>query len=302
LPNVRVGWCKIQTLYTSISPGTERLVYLGQVPEALYGEMKCLYMGGNFPYPVKYGYSLVGRITDGPEESMGKLVHVMHPHQDHCTVNFKDTYPVPQGIPPQRASLASNLETAVNAIWDSQVHIGDSVLVVGFGIVGSLVARLLSAIPGTRVEVADTHHAKVDLARKMGFTAFDPHDVSNGFDCAFHASGTPEGLQTAIDKVGFEGKIVELSWYGTRTVPIQLGGSFHSQRKIIISSQVSHLSGHQRVRWDHRRRKHLVFSLLQNPEFDEHITHSVPFTQLPATFSTLAHTPTEGLAYLVEYV
>jgi 2-desacetyl-2-hydroxyethyl bacteriochlorophyllide A dehydrogenase len=301
LPGLKPGWCKLKSLFSGISPGTESLILSGQVPDRVYHEMKCPYMGGQFPFPVKYGYSLVGKITDGPKALLGKIAHLLHPHQDKCMVRIDDIFLVPPDVPPQRATLASNLETAVNAIWDSQFSLGDHALVVGFGAIGSLVARLLSFFPGSRVKVMDTNPDKRRTAEKMGFSVLYPEEASEKFDLAFHASGNPSGLQSAVDMVGFEGKVVEMSWYGKHQVSLSLGGNFHSQRKAIISSQVSHLSPGQRSRWDHKRRKSLVFDLLQRIEFDEHLTYSVSFSELPRTYSKLKIFRRENLGYLVTY-
>lgn len=301
LPRLRPGWCRLHTLFSAISPGTERLVYSGEVPEDLHREMRCPYMGGKFPFPVKYGYSLVGKITEGPEDSIGSVVHVLHPHQDQCIVRTEHTFPIPPQVPPSRATLASNLETAVNAIWDSEVTIGEHALIIGFGAVGSLVARLLSFMSGIKLEIVDANPSKIALAEKMGFKACDPGSVSGNFDLAFHASRSSDGLQLAVDRVGFEGRIIELSWYGTNKISLSLGGTFHSQRKAILSSQVATPSRRQRSRWDHARRRSLVFELLERSEFDSHITHSVPFGGLPDIYNKLKAHPTEGLSYLVKY-
>ncbi|ETX06113.1 zinc-dependent alcohol dehydrogenase [Candidatus Entotheonella palauensis] len=301
LPVVTDGWCEIRTQFSALSPGTERLVYTARVPPELAGHMRCPYMGGAFTFPVKYGYSLVGTVSAGPADWLGRTVHVLHPHQDQCVVRCEDAYAFPPDVPPGRATLASNLETAVNVLWDAQVALGERVLVVGFGIVGSLVARLLSLIPGVQLEVVDAAPAKQRLAEDMGFCSPRAEDLEPSFDLAIHASASSEGLQVALDHVGFEGRVVELSWYGTRPVTVQLGGTFHNQRKRIISSQVSTIAPAQRPRWDNQRRKALVFDLLRRPEFDAHITHTVAFEDLPQVFQRLAHPPTEGLAYLVDY-
>jgi threonine dehydrogenase-like Zn-dependent dehydrogenase len=301
LPEAVDGWCEIRTHFSAVSPGTERLVYQAQVPPELAEAMRCPYMGGSFPFPVKYGYSLVGVVSAGPAALLGQAVHVLHPHQDRCLVQCEDTYALPPDVPLRRATLASNLETAVNVLWDAQVCLGERVLVVGFGIVGSLVARLLSFIPGVQLEVVDTAPAKQCLASDMGFRSTRVDDLERSFDLAIHASASSEGLQAALDSVGFEGRVVDLSWYGTRPVTVQLGGTFHNQRKRIISSQVSAIAPAQRPRWDNRRRKDLVFDLLRRPEFDTHLTHTVAFAALPRLFQQLSRPPTEGLAYLVEY-
>ncbi len=301
LPEVREGWCAIHTLFSAVSPGTERLVYTAQVPSQLAQEMRCPYMGGAFAFPVKYGYALVGVIHQGPAEMLGKVVHVLHPHQNRCVVQLHDVYVLPPDVPPPRATLASNLETAVNALWDAQVGLGERVLVVGFGMVGSLVARLLSFMPGVDLRVVDTAPGKQQLAASMGFRTARPADLAPEFDLAIHASASAARLQLALDQVGFEGRVIELSWYGTRPVSVHLGGAFHHQRERLISSQVSTIAPRHRPRWDTRRRKDLVFALLRRPEFDAHITHTVEFAELPGVFQRLADGPTEGLTYLVDY-
>ncbi len=295
------GTCVVEALWSAISPGTERLVASGQVPTLLHDEMRCPHMDGDFSFPVKYGYSLVGEVRQGPAELVGRRVHVLHPHQSHCVVPVSDVFEVSEEIPSARATLASNVETAVTALWDAHVMVGDRALVVGFGIIGSLVARLLSQICGVSVVVAEVSPERLALARQMGFNAIEPQDLTTGFDVAFHASASSGGLQTCIDMVGFEGRVVELSWYGARPAEVRLGTSFHSQRKSIVSSQVSHISPHQRGRWDYRRRKHLVFNLLKDEAFDAHITEVVAFDQLPGWFEGHLANPGPGLAFAVRY-
>ena len=301
LPEVKKGRCRIQTLYSAVSPGTERLVLSGKIPSKLFNSMACPYMEGKFSFPVKYGYSLVGKVTVGPKSLIGRIVHLLHPHQNKCVVRTRDAHPVPSAVPPARAVLASNLETAVNAVWDSGVLLGEKVLVIGFGIVGSLTARLLSMIPGVQVTIVENHPTKAVLAEKMGFHAADANSLSADFDMIFHASGSPEGLQLALDQTGFEGKIVELSWYGDTEAPLKLGGRFHNKRLRIISSQVSHIPAEMRPHWDKNRRKKLVFRLLENELFDQHMTHTVSFSELPSLYSRLIQGPSDGLNYLVRY-
>lgn len=298
---VEEGDCLLEALYSAISPGTERLVFSGRVPPSLHESMKCPYMGGEFTFPVKYGYSLVGRIAEGPAPLAGKVGHVLHPHQDRCVVRASDVWLVPESVPPMRAALAGNLETAVNAIWDSGISVGDKVLVVGFGAVGSLVARLAAGIPGAELWVVDSEPAKVGLAQGMGFRACAPAELRGPFDIAFHASASESGLQLALESLGFEGEVVELSWYGIGGVSLPLGREFHSRRLKIMSSQVSSISPKQRVRWDYSRRKELVFRLLEDPRFDGHCGEAVPFAELPAEYPRILRSPNPGLSSLIKY-
>lgn len=289
----------IQSKYSLISTGTENLVAQGKVPLSLHQEMKVPYMKGHFTFPLKYGYSVVGEVlSDGNWK--GQLVHLMHPHQDYIFADLRSVTVLPPSIPLKRAVLTSNVETAVNAIWDSQVSIGDKVLVVGFGMIGSLVARLLSLMPAVEVVVLEQDPYRKKLAIEMGFKILEEKTLS--FDCSFHASGSSGGLQLCIDLVGKEGTIVELSWYGTKSSTISLGGEFHYQRKRIISSQVGQIPTNKSHRWNYSRRKQLVFELLNNPLFDRHLTHDIPFDSTPLFFQNLRESKqTDGLAWVINY-
>jgi len=192
------------------------------------------------------------------------------------------------------------METAVTAAWDSGVSVGERVLVVGFGVVGSLVARVLELGPAVDLEVAETRAGRRRLAESMGFRAASA-PATAPFDVAFDTSGTPAGLQRAIDSVGVEGRVIAVSWFGTRPARLDLGGAFHSRRKRIVSSQVSHIPGAMRARWDTARRTGLVFRLLERPEFDLHLGPTIPFAGLPKAFNALVRPSREGLSPLITY-
>ncbi len=290
----------IKSLYSLVSTGTERLVAKGQVPKTMHQLMRVPSMGGDFSFPVKYGYSLVGEVrSKGP--LAGKIVHLLHPHQDQLIIDRSTISLVPAEIPVKRATLASNMETALNAIWDSGVSIGDKVVVCGFGMIGGLVARLLSLMPAIEVVVLEKNAYRIAQATQMGFQV-NPNKLEN-FDYSFHTSGSSAGLQACIETVGMEGKVIELSWYGTKAVQLQLGADFHYQRKQIISSQVGHVPFAKNARWDYARRKAVVWELLKNSVFDAHITQEIAFADSPDFFDHLrtGELLQEGLGWVLRY-
>jgi len=229
------------------------------------------------------------------------LVHLMHPHQQWMRVPEEVLFLIPEGIPALRATLAANLETAINAVWEVPLSIGDRVLVAGFGIIGSLLARVLQGIPGIDLRVLEKNEERRSLAQKMGFNIQDPDKLTASYDFAFNTTANEKALQYCIDHLGFEGKVIELSWYGAQEIRLQLGAHFHQQRQQIISSQVSQLPPGRRSRWDYRRRKALVFELLKDPAFDQHLSQVIPMPEVPAFFQQLREHPIPKLGQCIKY-
>ncbi len=291
----------VEALYSGISRGTESLVFSGRVPPSEYTRMRAPFQSGDFPAPVKYGYASVGRVVEGPSALLGRIIFCLHPHQTRYVVPASAVHPLPDDVPPDRAVLAANLETAVNGLWDGAPAIGDRIAVVGAGTVGSLVAWLAAAIPGARVELIDVDGDKRRLAETLGVRFASPETASPDADLVIHASGAPEGLATALALAGFEAKIVEMSWYGDRPVAIPLGGAFHSRRLVISSSQVGTIAPRQRARWTASRRMALALRLLAEPRLDALITGESPFTELPAVMAALSAAPAGTLCHRLRY-
>ncbi|MDX1554183.1 MAG: zinc-binding alcohol dehydrogenase [Marinobacter sp.] len=287
---------EVQTLYSGISRGTEALVYTNQVPESEFLTMRAPFQEGDFPFPVKYGYANVGRVSSGPDDLLGRDVFCLFPHQTSYRLPASAVVPLPEGLPPGRAVLAANMETAINGLWDAAPRIGDRIAVVGLGVVGLLMAWLASRIPGTRVTALDTNAGRQDVAEALGLD-FQTGSGQDDHDLVIHASGHPEGLQTSLQLAGIEGRIVEMSWYGAQTVPVPLGRAFHSRRLTIRSSQVGHLHPSQVPRWTYRDRMSLALELLKDDALDNLITGEGSFEALPEIMASLAGGPHIGAAF-----
>ncbi len=213
----------IRAAYSGISRGTEALVFLGRVPPSEYARMRAPFQAGEFPAPVKYGYVSVGDVEEGPEALRGRRVFTLYPHQTRYVVPAHAVHPLPDSVPSTRAVLASNLETAINGLWDARPHVGDRVAVVGGGTVGCLVAWLAGRIAGSKVELVDLNPARARIAAALGVSFALPADAAREADVVFHASGSPTGLGTALDLAGFESTIVDMSWYGDQVSTAQAG-------------------------------------------------------------------------------
>jgi len=295
------GEVLVRTLHSGISRGTELLVFRGEVPESEHERMRAPFQEGDFPAPLKYGYASVGVVEQGPQALLGRKVFCLYPHQTHYVVPAEAVHPLPEGLPPARAVLAANMETAVNALWDAAPRIGDRIAVVGAGVVGLLAAWLAGRMPGCEVEVIDTNSARRAVAEGLGLAFASPQAARPDADLVIHASGNAEGLATALRLAAFEATVLEMSWYGRQSVALPLGEAFHSRRLTLRSSQVGHVAQSQRARWSHGRRMSLALSLLRDPALDALLTDAAPFDALPAVLARLAAGAPQSLCHRIDY-
>lgn len=294
------GQVRVQSFFSGISRGTERLVANGEVPESEWSRMRAPLQAGNFPFPVKYGYSATGRVTAGPDHLIDKPVFCLAPHQDHIQVAEDLVIPVPEAIPLRRAILAANMETALNAHWDAGTGPGDTVAIVGGGITGLLVGALASRIAGTTVSIADIDPACAGPAQALGLKFVRPADLRPDHNLVFHATASSAGLETALEAAAFEGRIIELSWYGTKPVAVHLGSAFHSRRLSLVSSQVGHVAPSRRSTITPRDRLAKAISLLDDPRLDVLVAEDIAFELLPDTLYQRL-TATSGLPPVISF-
>ncbi len=284
LAEPRDGEVIVRGAFSGLSAGTERLVLGGRVPESIRDAMALPSMRGSFALPIAYGYAFVGAIEGEPGP-----VFAMLPHTDLAVVPRATLRALPSDVPAPRLTLAANLETAVNAVWDAETALGDRIVVLGLGVVGLLIARL-SSRAGARVLGVDPDPDRRALATDLGVSVEGsaPASALREADAIVDATGSPAALQTAIDGAGVDARIVLASWHGDAPTPLALGGAFHARRLRIVSSQVGRLPPHRLARWDHARRFALVADLLADPGLDRLVAPAVPLSDAPRLYAELA--------------
>ncbi len=297
------GEVLVETLYSGISRGTESLVFRGEVPASQHDAMRAPFQEGGFPGPVKYGYNSVGRVVRAPGSKRleGRTVFCLYPHQDRYVVPAGSVVEVPAGVPPERAVLAANMETALNVVWDAHVSAGDRVVIIGAGVVGSLVAWLATSFPGTEVSVVDVDEEKRPVAEALGLDFLAALPEEPDADVVIHASGTQEGASAALAAAGVEARVVEASWYGTRAVALPLGEAFHARRLTFRSSQVGRVPPSRAPRWTHRRRLRKALELLSSDALDALVSGESPFEELPQALARVSERPGGVLCHRIRY-
>ena len=291
----------IRALFSGVSRGTESLVFSGDIPDSEFQRMRAPFQEGAFPFPVKYGYASVGQVEEGPIALLDRWVFCLFPHQDRYRVPIEAVTVLPADLPPARAVLAANMETALNACWDAGIAPGDRVTVIGAGVVGALVAWLSASIPGTDTTLVDINPERADLAATLGLRFANPDQAAANQDVVIHASGSEVGLVRALELAGFEARVIELSWFGNQRPALPLGQAFHSQRLELRCSQVGHLPAERRARWNHRRRLAKALELLTDPRLDALISGESDFCDLPEVMPDVLAAGANVLCHRVKY-
>ncbi|MBB3043516.1 dehydrogenase [Nocardioides soli] len=301
LPEPRPGEVLVRSLHSGISRGTELLVHRGAVPAGQHDAMRAPFQAGRFPGPVKYGYLAVGVVTEGDADLLGRTVFCLHPHQSAYVVPAAAVSVVPADVPARRAVLAGTVETALNALWDLGPLVGDRIAVVGAGMVGCSVARLLARLPEVEVTLVDVDRDRAEVASRLGVGFATPERASGDRDAVVHTSATAAGLQRSLELLAPEGTVLDLSWYGDRPVQLSLGGAFHAARLGIRASQVGAVAASRRARHTHADRLTLALRLLADPAFDTLLTGDSPFAELPEVMRALAAGRLPALCHTIRY-
>jgi 2-desacetyl-2-hydroxyethyl bacteriochlorophyllide A dehydrogenase len=305
----------VQTILSAISPGTEMLIYRGQFPHMVV-DTSIESLGGEFHYPLAYGYAVVGRVVETGKQVdrswRDRLVFSFQPHTSHFVANTRSLFTVPDSLPPEAACFLPNTETAVNLVQDAAPILGERVLVFGQGIIGLLTSALLAEFPLESLISVDPFAQRRAASLALGVSAaLDPASpafqteaasfLKSGADLTLELSGAPAALNDAIALTIFSGRIVIGSWYGEKRAELNLGGSFHRSRIKLISSQVSTIAPELSARWDKPRRFDVAWNALQRIRPEKWITHRFPLEKAADAYRLLDENPQETIQVIFEY-
>ncbi len=315
IPEPAADQLLVRTELSAISPGTELLVYNGNVPGELAADTNLDALSGSLSYPLKYGYAAVGvveAVGDAVDADwVGRRVFAFHPHESHFCATVDELHPVPDGISAAQATLLPTVETAVTLVQDGEPKLGERVVVFGQGLIGLVTAALLGQFPVEQLVTVDYSADRRARSRELGATeSIAPDELGDvlplpgdtpptasepaGADLTYELSGNPEALDAAVSVTGYDGRIVVGSWYGTKPTELELGGRFHRSRISLTSSQVSTIDPSLRGRWDRERRLELAWDQLRERSLEELLTDRYHITEAPAAYEALAES-TDGM-------
>lgn len=295
------GEILIETIMSAISPGTEMLFYNGQLEEGAAVDATMEGYRRELSYPLRYGYSSVGRIAkagNGVDPTLvGRLAFAFMPHASASCVPVDLAIPVPDGITPEEAAFLASAETAVNLVLDCRPLLGERASVFGLGVIGLFTAGLLARFPLASLSGWDLHALRRDAAAAWGVNAADPREKQPGAgteDFAVEASGSSAGFRLALSSCGFSGRLIVGSWYG-RTARGQAFEAFdtlfHRNRVRIVPSQVSTIDPSLTGRWSRARRHASAWEAIRSLRPGRLITHRFPFARAADAYRLIAGSP-----------
>lgn len=321
MPVPAAGQILVRTLLSAISQGTELLMYRAEAPADVPLDETIPALAHPGSYPFKYGYAAVGEVVglgqDVSDAWHGQYVFSFNPHESHFVATPEDVITIPDGVSLDDAAFLPNMETAVGLLMDGRPLIGEKVVVFGQGIVGLLTTALLARLPLSTLLTMDRYTLRRNESLAMGAHAslnpeaedalkelialLNEQQQDTRADLTYELSGSPPGLDMAIEATGFDGRIVIGSWYGRKRAELNLGGRFHRSRIRLLSSQVSTLAPELTGRWTKTRRLQTAFEMLKLLKPSRLITHRFPFSRAGEAYKLIDKHPEQCIQVLLNY-
>lgn len=324
LPEPEAGQVEVRSICSAISHGTEMNVYRGDAPMWHMAQDRAtrLFLPDAAPqwhYPMAYGYACVGEITRvGAEVSTvapEDRVFCYAPHRSGHLLPHTAVIKLPPGMNPELGVFLANLNTAFNGILDADLHLGETVVVFGLGVIGQLMVRLAKLSGAARVVAVDLIDARLALAQQHGSAdvTLNPRDVGDialavraltdqrGADVAFEVSASDRALHEAIRTVCYNGKVIVMSWYAGGLPNVYLGREFHHNRIQLLCSQTGNIRPELGHRWTLARRQQAVLKLLPELELHALISHRIDHRQAADAYALIDHHPDQIMQVILTY-
>ena len=353
VPGCKPGGVLVRSAYSLISTGTE-LMKVSEAGMSMLGKArsrpdqvaKVVQSVATNGVPATYrkvmgkldsytplGYSLSGvveQVGAGIDDvKVGDLVACAgNEHALHAELNWvpKNLYaPVPDGLAPRHAAFGTVGSIAMQGVRQGEPQLGEVALVIGLGLIGQLVAQLLTA-SGVRVVGVDPDPARCELAESVGAAACgDPASAAveaavaeltggHGVDQVYLAAGggSNQPVELAARLCRDRGRVVDigkcrldLPWnaYYEKELDVRFSRSYGPGRY----DPSYELEGRDYpigyVRWTERRNLACFLDLLARGRVDVEplVSHIADFDHAVETYQRLKDGDLKAVAVLFRY-
>ncbi len=271
----------VETEVTALSTGTDLGNYLGNSTD----------IPGAPDYPRAVGYSNVGVVraagADAGGVQVGQRVFSLKPHQSAYIAHRSELLvPVPHGVSSEQASLAYLAQLGMAAIRQARYESGESVAVVGLGVIGLGTVAIARAMGATVTAVANSP-LRAKSASQVG--AHSVHIAGNGelpsgIDVVVLTANPWSAFRLSVDMARIGGRISILGFPG-RGEPLPEFNPldpkwFYGKQLTLIGAGLSPRLECQptELRFNLRRNLEYLFGLMANGAvcLEPIITHRMP--------------------------
>jgi threonine dehydrogenase-like Zn-dependent dehydrogenase len=318
----------IQTLVSGIKHGTEINMFRGTLPfasEIWDPGLRLFRPPGDGEkvapfYPHTLGSWAAGVVRKvGPDVRVlkpGDLVHGEWKHRQTVIKTQKALYRIPEQADGETMVFTDPARFALAAIHDAEIKLGDKVAVFGLGAIGMLALQMARLDGAVQVIAVDPIPERLEMARRLGATlTIDPKEGDTGIaikkatggagvDVAVDISGVYAALQQAFRSVHKEGLVVTASYYGERTIPLDLSREWHHNRITLRSSMpVWDCSHRNQPMWNLDRLERTAVSLLEDQKLivKPLIGIRIPFECAAEAYNLIDQSPNENIKIILTY-
>jgi 2-desacetyl-2-hydroxyethyl bacteriochlorophyllide A dehydrogenase len=313
VPDPGPGEVLIQTRQTLISTGTELTAYTGDFPpDTVWSDY--------VKYPWRgLGYSNVGQVVAlGPGVTELEVGQRVMSNGRHATFNLRPVsgvWAIPDGVTDDQAVFLDIGRTVMNGVRLARIGLGESVVVVGVGILGQLATQYLSRGGAFPVIVVDLSERRLQMAEAHGAThtllggcdelVDDIRRITRGrlADVAFEVTGHQDVIPSILRMVRRLGRVILLG-SPRHPVTVNFHNEIHTNSLQVIGT---HTSSQPEVEnctnpWTRRRNSELFFDLVMagHLQLDDMITHRYPWREAPAGYELLAKNRSQAMGVVFE--
>ncbi len=295
------GQVLVRTRTTGIAAGTEMALYRGTNHDLVLRRW-----GPQWEYPMHTGYEAVGEVVElGPdvsEPNVGDRVLLYGHHAEYSVADANRVLRLPDTLADEDALLAILGTTALRGVRRAGVEYGDSVAVVGMGVLGQLAIQH-ARLAGASITIAvDTDPWRLKIAEGLGATHTVNPDAEDaaamvenytgiGADSVIEAAGAPPAVPLALSLARKRGRVSIVGWH-TRPVELVLAEDFLYKELDVLASSQAGPAGEpppDQLRWTGLRNKRLVIDYLAEGRLrtDGLVSHVLGFAEASRVYEMI---------------